>query len=65
MNYKVDWIDWFQSDISLTNEEVDNEEVFKTFTEAKENLLTSIMGYKLDMNRQLKRIRNLKKSDVF
>lgn len=64
MNYKVEWIDWFQNAIIKTDEEADNIDVFKNFTEAKKSLLRSIRSVKRDVNRQIERVQDLKKSDV-
>ena len=59
MNYRVYW-DGALSDISPTDEEVDDYEVFATFAEAKRELLTYLRRQRDDFAFACRQVRKLK-----
>ena len=68
MNYKVDYIDWMQSGLSETTEDVDNINVFSNYQSAKERLLQLII-YRINelkerVEERVTEVRNLTKEDL-
>ncbi len=65
MNYKYNWITWFESGLETTNEPIDNITIFKNFTQAKQALLKEKSIFLKQVQNDYKMTKLLIKKDVF
>jgi len=63
-NYKVNWISWMESSVEKTTDEVDNVEVFKTYTEAKKSLLKSLTSLRSEISSHIYLVKTIKKNEI-
>ena len=63
MNYKVMYLDYYQSGINKVCEDVDNERIFKTYTEAKQKLITFLVNDKNSIKDRIKQVQRTTKRE--
>lgn len=64
MNYKIYTNNYIECFIELTEEEVDNVDIFDSFTKAKKEYIKALRVEKENWNIELKQAVNLRKKDI-
>lgn len=64
MNYKVSYTNYIENHIYETMNEVDNVEIFDSFTKAKKKLLSVLKMEKTEINARMKDVRSFTKTNI-
>jgi uncharacterized protein YfaP (DUF2135 family) len=64
MNYKISYKNYLENDIYETMNEVDNVEVFKSFTKAKQKMLQVLKMEKTEINARIRDVKSWTKSNI-
>ena len=64
MNYKISYLNYIENNIYETTNDVDNVNVFASFTEAKKKMLAILNMEKKEINSRVKDVRSWTKSNI-
>lgn len=64
MNYKISYKNYLENDIYETMNEVDNVEVFESFTKAKQKMLSVLKMEKTEINARIRDVKTWTKSNI-
>mgnify|MGYP003540536282 FL=1 len=64
MNYKISYRNCLENDIYETMNEVDNVEVFESFTKAKQKMLSVLKIEKTEINARIRDVKTWTKSNI-
>jgi len=64
MNYRISYKNYIENNIYETMNEVDNREVFDSFTKAKKKMLAILKMEKTEINARLRDVKSWTKSNI-
>lgn len=64
MNYKVSYTNYIENEIYETTQEVNNTDVFKSFTEAKKQMLYILRMEKTEIDSRIRDVKSWTKSNI-